>query len=41
MSSPPEQQLINMWAIIDAHRREDPDFKVRAFGRVSGALVLF
>ncbi len=41
MSSPPEQQLINMWAIIDAHRREDPDFKVRASGRVSGAIVLF
>lgn len=26
--SPLEQQLVNLWAIVDAHRREDPDFKV-------------
>jgi hypothetical protein len=27
--SPLDQQLVNLWAIVDAHRREDPDFKVR------------
>lgn len=29
MVSPLDQQLVNLWAIVDAHRREDPDFKVR------------
>jgi hypothetical protein len=28
--SPLDQQLVNLWAIVDAHRREDPDFKVRS-----------
>ena len=26
--SPLDQQLVNLWAIVDAHRKEDPDFKV-------------
>lgn len=29
VACPMEAQLVNLWAIIDAHRREDPDYKVR------------
>lgn len=31
--SPVEEHIVNLWAIVDAHKREDPDYKVRGGGR--------
>lgn len=27
--SPVEEHIVNLWAIVDAHKREDADYKVR------------
>ena len=27
--SPVEEHMVNLWAIVDAHKREDSDYKVR------------
>lgn len=35
---PLEQQLVNLWAIVDAHRREDPDYKVHLLARPAGSI---
>ena len=40
MVSPVEEHMVNLWAIVDAHKREDPDWKVLRHTRICGIAVI-